>query len=69
MFSREFFDAVTQGFVFRKVLPGILIGLVAAHLDPTSNSDTVTFVFSMVVFWAAIGVGHGLATLTTRSES
>jgi hypothetical protein len=69
MFSNSFFSAISQSFMFRKVLPGILIGLVAMNLDPSGTSDVFTFVLSMVVFWAAIGVGHGLAQLSTNSES
>jgi hypothetical protein len=69
MFSNSFFAAITQSFIFRKVVPGILIGLLAMRLDSAGSSDVFTFVLSMVVFWAAIGVGHGLAQLTTGSES
>ena len=68
MFSNSFFAAVSQSFIFRKVVPGILIGLLAVHLDPSGQNDIFTFVLSMVVFWAAIGVGHGLAQLTTGSS-
>jgi len=69
MFSRDFLNAVTQGFVFRKIVPGVLIGLIAVHLDPAGSNDAVTFVLSMVTFWAAIGVGHGVAHLVFKSES
>jgi hypothetical protein len=68
MFSRDSLNAITQGFVFRKIVPGILIGLLAVHLDPSGSNDVATFVFSMVTFWAAIGVGHGVAQLVFRSE-
>jgi hypothetical protein len=68
MLSREFLTSLFQGFFFRKVVPGILIGLMASQLDPATSSDAFTFILSMVVFWSAIGVGHGLADLTTRSQ-
>lgn len=67
---RDSLNSVLQGFVFRKIVPGVLIGLLAVHLDPTgSNNDAATFILSMVTFWAAIGVGHGVAELVIKSES
>lgn len=69
MFSRDLLDAFTQGFVFRKIVPGILIGLIAVHLDPAGSNDAVTFILCMVTFWAAIGVGHGVAQLVFKSEN
>jgi hypothetical protein len=69
MFSRDLLTSITQGFVFKKVLPGILIGLVAVQLDPSGNNDAFSFILYMVTFWAAIGVGHSIAQLVFKSES
>jgi len=69
MFSRDSLNLFFEGFVFRKILPGVLIGLLAVHLDPSDGNDAMTFVLSMVAFWAAIGVGHGVAELVFKSES
>jgi len=69
MFSKDSLSALFQGIVFKKVVPGILIGLLAVHLSPTEGNDLMTFVISMVTFWAAIGVGHGVAELVFKSES
>ena len=69
MSLKRFSSSITQGFFFHKVIPGILIGIFAANLDPEIGSDVFTFALSMVVFWGAIGVGHGLAELTAKSES
>jgi hypothetical protein len=67
---RDSLNSVIQGFVFRKIVPGVLIGLLAVHLDPAGGgNDAATFVLSMVTFWAAIGVGHGVAELVFKSES
>jgi hypothetical protein len=57
-----------QGFVFKKIVPGVLIGLLAVRLSPSEGNDVLTFVLSMVTFWAAIGVGHGVAELVFKSE-
>ena len=69
MFSKDLFTSVIQGFVFRKIVPGVLIGLLAVHLDPSGSNDAITFTLSMVAFWAAIGVGHGVAELVFKSQS
>lgn len=70
MISRDIFaSSFFQSFLFRKVVPGVLIGLLATQFDPSIGNDAVTFMLCMIVFWAAIGVGHGLAELTIRSES
>ena len=66
MRAKEFFQNVTQSFAFGKLLPGILIGLFAAHMSSSRGEDEVTFIMSMVVFWAAIGIGHGIAQLATE---
>ena len=62
-------SSIFQGFVFKKVVPGILIGLLATKLDPSMGGDMFSFALCMVVFWAAIGLGHGIAELATRSQS
>jgi hypothetical protein len=66
MFSKEFFERLTQSFAFGKLLPGILIGCFAANLSTSQGDDEVTFILSMIVFWAAIGLGHGIAQLATQ---
>lgn len=66
MRSKEFIEKLTQSFAFGKLLPGVLIGLFAANLAAEQGQDETTFILSMVVFWAAIGIGHGLAQLATQ---
>lgn len=68
MISKDFLKSVSQGVVFKKVVPGVLIGLLAVHLSPSDGNDALTFVFSMVTFWAAVGLGHGVAELVFKSE-
>lgn len=68
MFSRDSLTALFQGFVFKKIVPGVLIGLVAVRLSPSEGHDALTFVLTMVTFWAAVGVGHGVAELVFKSE-
>jgi hypothetical protein len=69
MFSRDSFNSLFQGFVFTKIVPGVLIGLLASHLDTSGGNDALTFIICMVAFWAAIGVGHGVAELVFKQQS
>ena len=66
MRSKQFIENLTKSFAFGKLLPGVLIGLFAAQMSSSNGIDEPTFVMSMVVFWAAIGVGHGIAQLATE---
>jgi hypothetical protein len=62
---KQFLATLVQSFAFGKLLPGVLIGLFAYQFADPQGQDAISFVFYMVVFWAAIGVGHGLAQLAT----
>jgi hypothetical protein len=66
MRAKQFVENLTQSFAFGKLLPGILIGLFAAEMSASRGEDESTFLLSMVVFWAAIGIGHGIAQLATE---
>ena len=68
MRSKQFFQNLTQSFAFGKLLPGVLIGVFAANLSTSKGDDEITFIFSMVVFWASIGIGHGIAELAARPQ-
>ena len=63
---KYFFENLTQSFAFGKLLPGILIGVFAANLSASRGDDEITIIISMVVFWASIGVGHGIAELAAH---
>ena len=66
MNPNQLLDAFLQSFVFRKVLPSILIGIFAYQITTSEGGDFATFIAGAIVFWAAVGVGHGLAQVTTR---
>jgi hypothetical protein len=66
MRSKPVLNTLLQSFAFSKLLPGVLIGLFAYRLGGAQGQDILSFVVCMVVFWAAIGIGHGLAELANE---
>ena len=59
-------EPILNSFVVNKLLPGILIGLFAYAVAAPEGEAPGSFLLCMVVFWAAIGLGHALSDLATR---